>query len=216
MNNKNKPLKIFLNGFDPRATKMLVMYLQGQCRGVGQVVNNPEDAEADLYDADIFASNKLLLQQIQDGLTKPTIALSINDLTHAGVLHIKKPVDVDNMVKMLETAKKQAHENQTKGKSGDKQPQITQPAEPISPEKPKASDKNKKAEKPKASTKAKSSEKGINDLKNDAVSDSTTVGNMASKGENDDLEVVNYSEIRNKDRSIGSDLLQETSDWFDL
>lgn len=107
MSNINKrPLQIALHGMDDRATKMLAMYFQGLCNGAAVLVPNREDADVDMFDADVLSSKKILETYLKEHLIRPVIALSVQEITQKGVFYIKKPVSVDEMLRVIAEAKK--------------------------------------------------------------------------------------------------------------
>ncbi len=102
---KKQPLKVALHGMDSRTTKIMVLFLHGPCRDAAIIVN-PEDAEVSIFDADVPASKKLLEKHVEENLQKPVIILSLWDVEQEGVLHVKKPINTENMLLVLEQAKK--------------------------------------------------------------------------------------------------------------
>jgi hypothetical protein len=102
---KKKPLKVALCGMDSRTTKTMALFLHGPCSDAAIVVN-PEDAEVSIFDADLPVSKKLLEKHVEGNLQKPLIILSIWDVVQEGALHLKKPVNTENMSKVLGQAKK--------------------------------------------------------------------------------------------------------------
>jgi ABC-type proline/glycine betaine transport system ATPase subunit len=102
---KKKPLKVALCGMDSRTTKTMALFLHGPCSDAAIVVN-PEDAEVSIFDADLPVSKKLLEKHVEGNLQKPLIILSIWDVMQEGALHLKKPVNTENMSEVLDQAKK--------------------------------------------------------------------------------------------------------------
>ncbi|MDO9106128.1 MAG: hypothetical protein Q7U57_14335 [Methylovulum sp.] len=101
--NKN-PLKVALHGMDGRSYKMMSMYLQGPCKGVAIVVNE-NNAECDIFDADVVNGQKLLAEYLEKESQRPIIVLSLNDNKLANVLAIKKPVKTDDMLAAIAKAR---------------------------------------------------------------------------------------------------------------
>jgi hypothetical protein len=106
MATKKTPLKVSLYGMDARAIKIMAMFLQGPCDGVAIVVDNPKDADIDIFEGDAPDSKKLLATYCQENQQKPLIILSLREVTQEHALHVKKPIDKDNMLLVLEQAKK--------------------------------------------------------------------------------------------------------------
>ena len=62
-------------GMDDRSQKMLVMYLQGPCKGLAIIVEDTE-ADADLIDIDSVYSKQLLEQRRSINPERPIIVIS--------------------------------------------------------------------------------------------------------------------------------------------
>lgn len=103
MKDKSKsPLKVALHGMDGRTNKMMVMYLQGPCKGAAAVVEDL-NAEVDIIDADSLEAKTLLERKLAES-AKPIIALSLQELTIENILYVKKPFKVDDMLFALSEA----------------------------------------------------------------------------------------------------------------
>lgn len=102
--NNKKPLTVALHGMDDRSCKIMMMFLQGPCRGAAMVIDDDE-ADVDIFDGDTPASKKLLSQHLEAERQKPTIVLSLQDFKHEGVLQVRKPVKTDAMLSALNEAK---------------------------------------------------------------------------------------------------------------
>ena len=102
-----KPLKLALHGMDARAIKLMMLFLSGPCKGAATLVINTEDADVDIFDVDVLASKSLFQTHIKKGAQKPVIVFSILDVTHEGVLSLKKPINADEMLRGLAEARKQ-------------------------------------------------------------------------------------------------------------
>ncbi len=104
---KNSPMSMAVHGMDSRMVKMITLFLQGPCGGAGRIVTDQEDADADMFDGDNVVSKKLLEQHLQGDPLKPVIVLSLQDAVQkAGVLHLKKPVVVPDMLDILARVRK--------------------------------------------------------------------------------------------------------------
>jgi hypothetical protein len=106
MKKAKKPLAVALYGMDDRAIKIMAMFLQGPCDGAAIIVENPKDADIGIFEGDAPASKKLLAKYCQENQQKPLIILSLLEVKQEGALHVKKPIDKDNMLLVLEQAKK--------------------------------------------------------------------------------------------------------------
>jgi hypothetical protein len=102
--NNKKPLTVALHGMDDRSCKIMMMFLQGPCRGAAMVIDDDE-ADVDIFDGDTPTSKKLLSQHLELERQKPTIVLSLHDFQYEGVLQIRKPVKTDAMLSALNEAK---------------------------------------------------------------------------------------------------------------
>jgi len=110
MSNINKrPLKVALHGMDNRANKMMAMYFQGPCKGAALLVPDQENADVDMFDGDVPASKKIMTSYLQKPLLRPMIILSLQEFVHEGAFHIKKPVNVDDMLRVIVDTKKFAN-----------------------------------------------------------------------------------------------------------
>ncbi len=107
MSNKNlKPIKLAVHGVDSRSLKTMMLFLHGPCEGAAIVVNQANDGEVDVFDADSSNSLKLLEKHLQDtALTKPVIVMSLKDYMHDGILHLVKPIKKNEMLRVLEQSK---------------------------------------------------------------------------------------------------------------
>jgi hypothetical protein len=101
-----KPFTVALHGMDERSRKIMMMFMQGPCRGTAIVVDDDE-ADVDIFDGDMPASKKLLSEHLGSDRKKPTIVLSLQDFNHEGVLQVRKPVKTDEMLSALNEAKVQ-------------------------------------------------------------------------------------------------------------
>jgi len=100
--NRKSPLKIALHGMDGRTYKMMVMYLQGPCKGAAIVVEDL-NADIDMIDADSVKAKTLIEQRLTES-TRPIIALSLQELTFENILYVKKPVKTDDLLFALNEA----------------------------------------------------------------------------------------------------------------
>jgi|GEM_PF-305009 hypothetical protein len=115
-----KPLRLALHGMDSRHVTMLMLFLKGPCKGEAVVVNSPEDADANVFDADVPESLKLLTAHLKQELQKPAIVLTLQNFSLEQVLYVKKPVQTGDMLRVLNEAKKLASELAKKKEALDK------------------------------------------------------------------------------------------------
>lgn len=107
MSNKNlKPIKLAVHGLDSRSLKTMMLFLHGPCEGAAIVVNQVNDGEVDVFDADSSHSLILLEKHLHDtALTKPVVVMSLKDYTHDGVIHLAKPIKKSEMLRALEQSR---------------------------------------------------------------------------------------------------------------
>lgn len=108
MKNDARPLKVAFHGMDSRSIKTMMLFFQGPCKGAAIVVNASNDADADVFDADVPVSKQLLEAFLQKGLLKPVIVLSLNEIEREGILYLKKPFKTGDMQKLIARAKTEA------------------------------------------------------------------------------------------------------------
>lgn len=108
MDKNSSPLKVALHAMDERSCKVMVMYLQGPCRGFAVVVNDSE-ADVDIFDGDNSNAVRLLDERLAQKLARPIVVLSLHEGKFKDVLYIKKPVRTDDMLHILQQAKELAH-----------------------------------------------------------------------------------------------------------
>lgn len=106
MKDSKNTLAVALHGMDSRTVKTMGMFLKGPCKGAASIAASPENADVDVFDIDFPASKKMLEQHLMAGKQKPVIILSLWDAEQEGMLHVKKPINAENMLKVLEQAKK--------------------------------------------------------------------------------------------------------------
>ncbi|NOQ14298.1 MAG: hypothetical protein GQ583_07475 [Methyloprofundus sp.] len=98
-----KLLSASLYGMDGRTHKTMLMFLQGPCGGVAQVVHETE-AEIDIIDADaINAKDSLDLCLAREPL-RPIIILSLEMVNIENTIYVKKPVKTETMLAAFKEA----------------------------------------------------------------------------------------------------------------
>jgi uncharacterized protein involved in exopolysaccharide biosynthesis len=99
-----QPLKVSLHGMNERMHKMMVHYLRLPCRGIAIAVDD-DQAHAEIVDVDLSPSESLLEERLAQQPTKPIIALSLNEISLSGVIYVKKPIEVPEVLAAFALAK---------------------------------------------------------------------------------------------------------------
>jgi capsular polysaccharide biosynthesis protein len=98
-----KPLRVSLHGMDKRVKKMMVTYFKLPCKGAAIVVD--DKAHIEIVDVDLSPSKSLLEERLAQQPSKPIIALSLNEISISGVIHVKKPVETPDILAAFAVAK---------------------------------------------------------------------------------------------------------------
>ncbi len=98
------PFRIALYGMDSRTCKTMDMYLKGPCRGVAVVVDEVE-ADIDMIDADYPSAKDILEARKVATPDRPIILLSLQSLQIENTFFIKKPVNVTQIMDVLDKIK---------------------------------------------------------------------------------------------------------------
>ncbi len=101
-----KPLKVSLHGMDERMQKMMANYLKLPCRGTAIVVSDDKEAHAEIVDVDLALSETILDDRLKTTASKPIIALSLNQISRDGVIYIRKPIQVKEVMAAFDLARK--------------------------------------------------------------------------------------------------------------
>ncbi len=104
------PIKAAVHGMDGRSIKTMTLFFQGPCKGAATIVDDSEDADVEIFDADVSVSKALLEDLLRKTVQKPVIVLSLNNFEYDGVLHLKKPVKTGDMLHVLNQTKTLAEE----------------------------------------------------------------------------------------------------------
>ncbi|GAB4257602.1 MAG: hypothetical protein Kow0065_06980 [Methylomicrobium sp.] len=102
---RQEPLKVALSGMDERSRKTLSLYLQGPCKSVAMVFVDASDAQLEIIDADLPEGKKLLADRNNTVPERPLLVLSLHEIAREGVLYVKKPLQVEAMLKELDAAR---------------------------------------------------------------------------------------------------------------
>jgi len=99
-----QPLKVSLHGMNERMHKMMVHYLKLPCKGIAIAVDD-DQAHAEIVDVDLSPSESLLEERLAQQPTKPIIALSLNEISLSGVIYVKKPIEIPDVLAAFAVAK---------------------------------------------------------------------------------------------------------------
>ncbi len=134
-------LKISLHGLTKQMQKMMISYLETNCKGIAHVVEENE-SDAEIVNVDLTRSKSLLTERLAQQPSKPIIALSSQKVSIDNVIYVKKPIDVANVVNALKKAKKNLLSNKNSSfKKNNKEKATSHPT--LDP-KSKKNSKNKK------------------------------------------------------------------------
>ncbi len=92
-----------LYGMDGRTHKAMLMFFQGPCKGVAQVVNE-KDAEIDIIDADAIGAKINLDQCLARNPIRPIIIVSLEIVNFENTIYVKKPVSTETMLAAFKEA----------------------------------------------------------------------------------------------------------------
>jgi hypothetical protein len=106
MRKAKQPLTVALYGMDSRTINTMDLFLQGPCAGAAVIATNPKDADIDIFEGDTPTAKRLLKKYLQENQQKPLIILSLWDVVQEDALHVKKPINAENMLSVLNQAKK--------------------------------------------------------------------------------------------------------------
>ncbi len=100
----NAPLKVAIHGMDGRSYKMMVMFLQGPCKGSAAVVND-EEAQVDIIDADVKNAKTLIEKRKKLNPERPLIVLSLQARSSDDIIFVQKPIQTESMRAALKKAR---------------------------------------------------------------------------------------------------------------
>ena len=102
---QKKELRVALHGMEGRAYKAMLMFLQGPCKGLVDVVED-NLAQAHIIDLSSVQSKQLFEKKLSESIDKPIIILSLDDYEtdNALVILVRKPIKMLNMQEALEKA----------------------------------------------------------------------------------------------------------------
>ncbi len=111
----NKSLRVAAMGMDKQTQKLLEMVFNGPGRGDYVLVEQPDIAEACIFDLDGMDASKLWTKYRVQHPQLPTIILSITLQDVAGNLFVKKPIEIDKLLKSLGKIKQMKEEEVATG-----------------------------------------------------------------------------------------------------
>lgn len=94
------PLKVTVSGLDERAQTRLAMFLQGQARGVCELVGE-EQAEAAIFDLDGFGGERQW-QTFRERFHGPAVVMSVGEKHLPNALWVRKPISTDDFLAAIE------------------------------------------------------------------------------------------------------------------
>ncbi|RKZ38255.1 MAG: hypothetical protein DRQ49_00515 [Gammaproteobacteria bacterium] len=105
---KNQPQK-FINiaafGMDQRTLKILEMVFNGPGKGDYVLVKDIQSAQAGIFDLDSLDGQNFWKEYQRLYSQLPIIILSLDDKDIAGTVYVKKPIEVDKLIKSLKKLK---------------------------------------------------------------------------------------------------------------
>ncbi|NOQ63044.1 MAG: hypothetical protein GQ582_00855 [Methyloprofundus sp.] len=126
-----KILPVCLYGMDGRTLKTMLMFLQGPCRGMAQVVDE-EEGLVDIIDADATHAKDNLDHCLARQSVRPIILLSLEHIKIEHTLYVKKPINAESMVTALQEAVQLLSNKNKKVEPELEKPEPT--PEPVQPE----------------------------------------------------------------------------------
>ena len=110
---KDRPLQLAIHGMDGRSLKLMIMFLQGPCKGAAVVAEDIE-ADAEIIDIDAVNSKQLLDDRVSMHPDRPIIAISLQPITLEGIYFVKKPIQTAPLLQALKQIKTEINERQRK------------------------------------------------------------------------------------------------------
>ena len=137
-------LKVSLHGMNSRMQAMMASYLELNCNRIANVVDDAE-AEAEIVDVDLSGSTNILEERLAQQPSKPIIVLSLYDDSSnlRGVVYVKKPVKVDELIKAINKVKNGNALEVVAKNSDDSMPELAELLKKNRQEKLKQIEKNK-------------------------------------------------------------------------
>jgi hypothetical protein len=101
-----KPLNIAACGMDKQTLRLFSMVFNGPGKGDYAIIEQLESAQACVFDLDCLDGTQLWKDYRTRYPQLPTIILSLEYKDIAGTFYVKKPVEVDNLLKALKKLKR--------------------------------------------------------------------------------------------------------------
>jgi hypothetical protein len=102
---KQQPINTAAFGMDERTIKILEMVFNGPGKGEYVLVNDIQSAQACVFDLDSLEGKNSWKKYRTLYPHLPIVILSIEDKDIAGTVHVKKPIEVDKLIKALKKIK---------------------------------------------------------------------------------------------------------------
>jgi hypothetical protein len=109
-NQTQKTLKIAAMGMDNQTRRMLEMVFHGPGKGSYFLVEQLSEAQAGIVDLDTFQATESWQNYRHQYPHLPTILLSLHHKDIAGTIYVKKPIDVNELLKALSKIKREVEE----------------------------------------------------------------------------------------------------------
>ncbi len=106
---KQQPISTAVFGMDQRTIKILEMVFNGPGKGEYLLVNDIQSAQACVFDLDSLEGKNSWKKYRRLYPHLPIVILSLDDKDIAGTVHVKKPIEVDNLIKALKKIKQWKH-----------------------------------------------------------------------------------------------------------
>ena len=101
-----KPINIAARGMDKQTLRLLGMVFNGPGKGDYAIIEQLSEAQACVFDLDCLDGTQLWKDYRTRYPQLPTIILSLEYKDIAGTFYVKKPVEVDNLLKALKKLKR--------------------------------------------------------------------------------------------------------------
>ncbi|MCK5716643.1 MAG: hypothetical protein KAH77_04070 [Thiomargarita sp.] len=104
MENHKKPISIVVFGINKQTRSILELIFRGPCKGSYILIEDIQVAQACIFDIDNIDGLKLW-KKYRIHYPLPTLILSLEKQDVAGTLYVKKPIEIDALIKGLDKIK---------------------------------------------------------------------------------------------------------------
>jgi hypothetical protein len=111
MTKSNKPTPFIAIGMEKKTLKILEMVFNGPGKGDYILVETVKEAQACIFDLDALNAMNLWKDYRSQNSQLPTLIFSLNETDIAGTIYVKKPIEVEKLLKALNKIKKLLKEN---------------------------------------------------------------------------------------------------------